>query len=93
MPRRIDPDKKKRRYRFNGIWGMKGGLIELRKELATLHRKLDDQDDIDDPIWVKHWIDAFEAEIAKKERRRELKAREKRIHHKPAAEYPRPLTE
>jgi hypothetical protein len=57
---------------------MKGGLDQLKAEVAKLRKKLNDADDEDDPRWVKSWIAACEAEIAKKEAGKKLKTQERR---------------
>ena len=55
---------------------MKGGVNELRAVLETLQKKLVDPSSTDDPRWVRRWIAACEAEIAKKERGKKRKDKE-----------------
>jgi hypothetical protein len=86
MPRKTQPNKRKRHYRFNGLWGTGGGLAELRAGLSALLKKLDDPNDKDEPRWVRKWIATYEAEIAKKEAGKKLKAvvksKENRVKYK-----------
>jgi hypothetical protein len=86
MPRKTQPNKRKRHYRFNGLWGTGGGLVELRAGLSALRKKLDDPNDKDEPRWVRKWIAAYEAEIAKKETGKKIKAiaksKENRVKYK-----------
>jgi hypothetical protein len=67
---------------------MKGGLAELRAGLSALRKKLDDPNDKDEPRWVRKWIAAYEAEIAKKEAGKKLKAIEKSKENR--VKYKRP---
>jgi hypothetical protein len=76
MPRKTEPNKRKHHYRFNGLWGMKGGLAELRAGLSALRKKLDDPNDKDEP------------EIAKEEAGKKLKAFEKSKENR--VKYKRP---
>jgi hypothetical protein len=62
-------------------------LKELR---LSLQGQLDDPGDSDDPVWVKSWINAVEAEIAKKERSRSQKSREKKPTAKRRRKSPEP---
>ena len=83
---RIDPQKRKRKYKFNGASGIKSKDLKALKELRkSLLRKLDDLRDPDDPMWVKGRLAATEAEIVKKERTQSQKSREK----KPSARRPK----
>ena len=76
---RIDPQKSKRKYKFNGVSGIKPKDLKALKELrAVLQKKLDSPGDPDDPMWVKGRLAAYDAEIAKKERTQSQKSREKK---------------
>ncbi len=86
MPRKTEPNRRKRHYRFNGLWGTGDGLVDLRAALSRLRKKLDDPNDKDEPRWVRKWIAAYEAEIAKKEAGKKQKAvvksKENRVKYK-----------
>jgi hypothetical protein len=86
MPRKTEPNKRKRHYRFNGLWGAGGSLAELKAGLSALRKKLDDPNDKDEPRWVRKWIAAYEAEIAKKDAGKKVKAfaksKENRVKYK-----------
>ena len=62
-----------------GADGMKPMKIaELRKEIKKFEDKLKDETDPDDIAWTRKWINHFKKELAKKERNKKDKEKQRR---------------
>lgn len=85
MPRYIRTKKSARGYHFDGQSGMGSDLRSLRANRGNLIKKIADPADADDKKWAEEWLARIEAEIAKKERTKSQKSRER----KPSSRRPK----
>ena len=85
MPRYIRTQKNKRGYKFDGLAGMGADIKSLRAHRLKLIKQIADPTDADDKKWANEWLAHIEAEIAKKERTKSQKSRER----KPSSRRPK----